>query len=656
MNVKTLIEQVDLVDYAEKFTDLSKQGDSYRGVCPVCKHDNNSEFQIYDHKTYHCWACGSSGDVINLIKDMNSVDFYTAVEMLADELNVDIEQDKGYKERKEKVSKRQQYALENHKNVKTVKDYLTKERGLSEETIEYFKLGADQRGNVTIPFVDVNGRYVGSAIRRFEGTPKYLTNRNDDVFVKAEFLYNMRGAKEKLTNRLYLVEGFFCAMSLWQNNFAGVAYNSSQPSKQHLQQIGKLRKLYPELTVTLVPDNDGVAYPLVEKVRKNILRYAPDLPVEILLLPEGIKDVNDYFVAGHTAEEWENLPTEPIDLFVLKTELDKCSSILAERAVVEAFVKTVSNNLMLLQIGEYLSERWKQDKKAVNGFLDVSQEGECLTEDFKDPEQCTRETLEMLKTPCVSYGVPTLDEGIRGAGRRKDVTFIGGYSSSGKTLLTICMAVDMVVRQRKKVIYFSMEMSAGALYERVLAYILQRPSDIVDEMLLAGDELVYNCLEKLKEHLYVIDKNGLTIGQVDAYIKDAKARLFDGELDCVFIDYIQYMKGCAEFSILAETAKGMKPLAKENNIHVVVLSQLNRGSRIWEKPTMADMKGGGDLEASADNILLIWRPDKDPALLPEEAALKRGTVMVAVGKARNGAKVEEVEMYIDGATSRIRPR
>ena len=285
---------------------------------------------------------------------------------------------------------------------------------------------------------------------------------------------------------------------------------------------------------------------------------------------------------------------------------------------------------MLISIAEFLAKRWKMEKPAILDFLHVSQEDISLDEDFKNPEKCLEETREMLEEQSVQYGITAVDDGVRGGGRRKDVTFIGGYSGSGKTGLTIGMCVDMVVRQRKNVIYFSMEMSAGALYERVLACMLARPVGIVDEMIKSGDVLVYNCLDKLKEHMYVIDKNGLDIKRVDSYIKDANAKLFDGNLDVVFIDYIQYMKNCSQFEFLAETAKGMKPLAKDNNIHVVVLSQLNRGSRIWEKPSMADLKGGGDLEASADNIFLLWRPGKNPELMPEEAALKKDIIMLGV--------------------------
>lgn len=655
MDVRGLVNQVDLVDYVEKFTDLTPQGDVFRGVCPICGHDNNTEFVVYDRKTFHCWACHASGDVINFIKDKDKVDFYAAVEKLADELNVDIEHDPTYQSRKKAVSDNKDWAYACKKNLKTVERYLEERRGLTPETMEYFQLGADSYGNVSIPFIDANGRYIGHAVRRFEGTPKYLTNKNSDIFTKAEFLYNLRGAKEKLYNKLYLVEGFFCAMSLHQEDRAAVAYNSSQPTKQQLVKIASLQCMYPELTVVLVPDNDGIAYGLLDKVRKNILRYASELPVEVLLLPDGVKDVNEFFSMGKTLEEFDNLERVPLDIFVLNMLLAKCDSVLAEKHIVESYAKTVSDNLTLLDISKALAKRWEMDDKAVQDFLHVSQIGVALDEDLKDPEQCLAETIKMLKEPVMQYGLMPLDDGIRGAGRRKDVTIVGGCSGSGKTFMTVGMAADMVVRQRKRIIYFSMEMSAGALYERVLGYLLERSSDVVDQMILEGDPLVYNVLEKLKEYMYVVDKNGLTIQEVDAYVKDANAKKFDGQLDCIFIDYIQYMKGCAEYQVLAETAKGLKPLAKDNNIHVVCLSQLNRGVMPWEKPDMGKLKGGGDIEASADEILLLWRPGKDPSLLPEEADEKKNLVMVGVGKARNGARIEEAEMRLDVERSRIVP-
>ena len=455
------------------------------------------------------------------------------------------------------------------------------------------------------------------ALRKFEGTPKYVNSKNNDLFIKAEFFFNLRGAIPRLGNELYLVEGYFCAMTLHQEGYAAAAYNSSQLSRQQCAKLQKLHETHPELTVILVPDNDGVAYPLLAKTRRNIINYAPDVPFMVLLLPKGIKDVNDLYTAGRF-DEFDSAPYISLDEFVIRLELDKCSSNEAERKVAEKFIRDVKDPVTVDNIAEFLSERWHIDKSVARDFLKVSQEAHSLVDDFKTPQQCYDETRAMLTDKRLQYGITALDEGIRGGGRRKDVTFIGASAGAGKTFLTVQMCVDMVVRQGKNAVYFSMEMSAGALYERVIANLLEKDTEEVDRLIRDGDSLVEKCLDKLKERLYVVDKNGLTIQQVDAYVKEANSKLFDGALDVVFIDYIQYMRGCAEYQMLAETAKGMKPLAKDNNIHVVVISQLNRGSRTWEKPNLGDLKGGGDLEASADNVFLLWRPGSNPKLDPRE--------------------------------------
>ena len=84
MNVNTLIDQIDLVEYAEKFTTLTESGNTYRGVCPICNHGNPSEFCVYDHRTFHCWVCGKAGiSFKSLLRNINApIDYY-------EKLNVD---------------------------------------------------------------------------------------------------------------------------------------------------------------------------------------------------------------------------------------------------------------------------------------------------------------------------------------------------------------------------------------------------------------------------------------------------------------------------------------------------------------------------------------------------------------------------------------
>ena len=67
---------------------------------------------------------------------------------------------------------------------------------------------------------------------------------------------------------------------------------------------------------------------------------------------------------------------------------------------------------------------------------------------------------------------------------------------------------------------------------------------------------------------------------------------------------------------------------------------------------MADMKGGGDLEASADNIFLLWRPSLNPELSPQEYEVVKNELMVGIDKARRGSKIKEVKLVFDNKTNR----
>lgn len=651
MNIKNEIEKVDLVEYVENFTELSKQGSQYRGICPICNHGNPQEFVVYNHRSFHCWVCGKSGDIINFIREKFKLDFFAAVEKLADDLNIDFKQDERYISRKKLANQCQQFTFDSMKNVNRVYDYL-KSRNLSDETIKKFQLGSNSFGNVTIPFIDENGCYIGCSVRNLSSSPKYINSKNNELFTKSEFLFNVRNAKNLITNELFLVEGFFDVMALDQNQFPAVAYNGSQLTRQQLSKLADLHSSFPNVTMTLIPDNDDVAYPLLVKSRKNILKFAHDVPFEVILLPNGIKDTADFFL-DHSKDEFLKLPRKSLDLFALEFELKNCSSLDAEKKIVEKFSKSISDNLKLIEIAKFLSKRWKVDKNSVCKFLEISQSDVHLVDDFKDPYQCTLETQSMLLEKNLKYGFDILDNNINGIGRKRDVTFVGAASGVGKTYLTLQICLDMVCKQKKNAIYFSMEMSAGALYERIIANLLKKTSFEVDRLILAGDPSIEKILADLKDHLFVVDKNALSIDQLYAYVREANVKIFDGELDVIFIDYIQYMKGCSEYSALAETAKAMKPLAKENNIHVVVLSQLNRGMNSYQRPSVAGLKGGGDLEASADNIFLLWRPGFNPSLSPPERDEIKNIIMLGVGKARSGSRVDEISLVFDPRSSSI---
>ena len=91
---------------------------------------------------------------------------------------------------------------------------------------------------------------------------------------------------------------------------------------------------------------------------------------------------------------------------------------------------------------------------------------------------------------------------------------------------------------------------------------------------------------------------------------------------------------------------------------------MNRGANTWDKPNLGNLKGGGDLEASADNVFLLWRPYSDPKKTTDKEtgapldhryiADMKNEVMLCVAKARNGASIEDITLVIDPNTSRIK--
>jgi replicative DNA helicase len=203
-------------------------------------------------------------------------------------------------------------------------------------------------------------------------------------------------------------------------------------------------------------------------------------------------------------------------------------------------------------------------------------------------------------------------------------------------------------------------MPAAALYERIIANIMGISTQEVEQLAKSNDpySMYSQVKEKVQKYIVVIDKNNLSVKDIDQYVQIANARIWEnGRTDVVIIDYLQYMAGTNNFEELSATAKGLKPLAKDNNMIVVCLSQLNRSGSAWEKPSMKLLKGSGDIESTGDIILLAWRPSEDPALTALEKQKLEGTIMLTIGKARRGVLgATDFELFFHKEQTRIREK
>jgi replicative DNA helicase len=210
-------------------------------------------------------------------------------------------------------------------------------------------------------------------------------------------------------------------------------------------------------------------------------------------------------------------------------------------------------------------------------------------------------------------GLADLDEYLEGGLRPGELVIVGARPSMGKTSLGLTIGIHMA--ECRAVAMLSMEMSHTEVNDRLTAMLgnvsmssVKRPA--------RGDGLnwssVLNGVDRAKQlRLHICDQGGLTINQVRAKARSAK-RLHG--LEVLIVDYIGLMAGmdpkANRNAQLGEISRGLKALAKELQICVLCLAQLNRAAeeRPDQMPQMSNLRDSGEIEQDADVILFIKRP------------------------------------------------
>jgi len=238
-------------------------------------------------------------------------------------------------------------------------------------------------------------------------------------------------------------------------------------------------------------------------------------------------------------------------------------------------------------------------------------------------------------------GVPTgyakLDEmtsGLQGG----DLIVVAGRPSMGKTALALNFAEHVAVDNGLPVAIFSMEMSSTQLAMRMLGSIARVDQHRMRTGRLSDKEWgeLSEAMGKLHEAPIYIDEAGaLTALEVRARARRLKRQY--SKLGLIVIDYIQLMSasthGENRATEISEISRSLKAMAKELDVPVVALSQLNRAleQRPNKRPQMADLRESGAIEQDADLIFAIYR---DEVYNPESA--EKGTAEINILKQRNG--------------------
>ena len=237
----------------------------------------------------------------------------------------------------------------------------------------------------------------------------------------------------------------------------------------------------------------------------------------------------------------------------------------------------------------------------------------------------------------VSTGFADLDNLTSGL-QPSDLIIVAARPSMGKTAFALNIAETAALRHKKAVAVFSMEMSASQLAFRLISSV----GRIHQQHLRNGDleeedwPRVTNAIALLSEaKIFIDDTPGLS--PVEMRSRARRLHREHGGLGLIVIDYLQLMAvpGNTEnrATEISEISRSLKGLAKELNVPVIALSQLNRSleQRADKRPMMSDLRESGAIEQDADVIMFIYRDE----YYNKESA-DRGLAEIIVGKQRNG--------------------
>ena len=209
----------------------------------------------------------------------------------------------------------------------------------------------------------------------------------------------------------------------------------------------------------------------------------------------------------------------------------------------------------------------------------------------------------------------------------------------GKTSLALNIAEYVAIEVGLPVAIFSMEMSGAQLAMRMLSSVGRLDAHKVRTGRLDDDEWsrLSFALGKMHEAPLFIDE-AAALNPIDLRARARRLSRQCGKLGLIVIDYLQLMSAASgsgenRATELSEISRSLKSLAKELNVPVIALSQLNRSleQRPNKRPVMSDLRESGAIEQDADVILFIYR---DEVYHPDSP--DKGSAEVIIGKQRNG--------------------
>ena len=216
----------------------------------------------------------------------------------------------------------------------------------------------------------------------------------------------------------------------------------------------------------------------------------------------------------------------------------------------------------------------------------------------------------------VSTGFVDLDRMTNGL-QKSDLIIVAARPAMGKSAFALNIAQYAALHDDRSVVIFSLEMSKEQLVMRMLCTEASVDSQRIKEGLLTDDEMIrlMDAAEPMQwSKIHIDDGGNATVASIRSKCRRLKARQ---GLDLVIVDYMQLMQGTgmggrksdSRQQEVSDMTRAMKLLARELDVPIILLAQLNRGpeTRSEHKPLISDLRESGSIEQDADMVLLLFR-------------------------------------------------
>ena len=358
-------------------------------------------------------------------------------------------------------------------------------------------------------------------------------------------------------------------------------------------------------------------------------------PIDVMTISDVLEKQGKLEQAGGSAYLAELMNSTPSQI-----SISACAKIIKEKSLLRAVIK---------KSGEFIHQAQIQNFEDIDSFLDeiesdifklsqsytgqdLSPINQLVTKGLEHLENLHRKNLNITGLSTSFEELDNLTSGFQPG----ELVIIAARPSMGKTALSLNVALNAAVEEKKKVAFFSIEMAKEQLLIRLFSLITQiRLSSLkIGQINKDWDRLMDGAARLSEAQIFIDDSSHISPFDIRSKARRLKSKT---GLDLIVVDYIQLMSMKKNIDSrereVSEISRLLKSIAKELGVPVIALSQLNRGveNRTNRRPLLSDLRESGSIEQDADVIIMLYRDD-----YYNTQSTQKGKTELIVSKQRNG--------------------